>query len=338
MMRRLTLKPGNWFLICSLCFVFTVAQAQDMPAMADSVITENLLKGYVQTLSDDKNDGRLTGTTGNQTSAQWIGMVMRDLELDTIAGPAVSGNFGRWRYKDEQLDIRGTNVLGQIPGISPDSIILFSAHYDHIGRKDGQPYVYMLTQLGKDAGKDQLFNGANDNASGVAAMLALAHFYKLLGKPKYSIWFVAFSGEEFGLKGSTAMAASFFSGPFANRVVVQNINLEMLGRPTSSEPFITEDGHHQQLRHQLNETLAGFGYGRKYFKADPYDGAKLFERSDNFSFAQMGVPANTIMATPPNDEFYHHADDEWQTLNYRKMTAIVRAIALGCTGLVGFFQ
>ena len=73
---------------------------------------------------------------------------------------------------------------------------------------------------------------------------------------------------------------------------------------------------------------------RDFFIVDPYSWEKFFSRSDNYSFAAKGVPANTIMTTDGSDPFYHDPGDEWQTLDYDIMTKIVKAIALACTPLV----
>jgi len=90
------------------------------------------------------------------------------------------------------LEYDGINVMGALKGNeSADSIVVFSAHYDHIGMD--QPGYYV---------EDSVYNGANDNASGVSTIIELAKYYSALKGNKYTILFIAFSGEEMGLLGS----------------------------------------------------------------------------------------------------------------------------------------
>ena len=74
--------------------------------------------------------------------------------------------------------------------------------------------------------------------------------------------------------------------------------------------------------------------GKNFFRKDPFPAESLFSRSDNFPFAQQGVPAHTIIATHPRDRFYHSLNDEPATLDYAFLAKIVRAVALGAAGLI----
>jgi len=153
-------------------------------------------------------------------------------------------------------------------------------------------------------------------------MLELARIFSTI-EPEYTILFIAFSGEEQGFLSSKS-----FVEKLNPKLVKQNINLEMLGRPAGKAPFITE-GDSQNFRKMLNANIYQLNqaYGKKYFTSDPYPTQNLFERSDNFPFHEAGIPANTIMATDPFDKYYHSSADHASTLDFEAMTKIVQAIA-----------
>jgi Zn-dependent M28 family amino/carboxypeptidase len=68
-----------------------------------------------------------------------------------------------------------------------------------------------------------------------------------------------------------------------------------------------------------------------YFLFDAYTSQHLYERSDNYPFAKKGIPANTILLSSPTDMYYHHYDDEWETLDFELMESVVKAIAIAIT-------
>jgi Zn-dependent M28 family amino/carboxypeptidase len=153
-------------------------------------------------------------------------------------------------------------------------------------------------------------------------MLELARAFSEM-KPAYTLMFVAFSGEEFGLFGSEA-----FVKELNPKMVKLNINLEMLGRPGESQPFLTEPEEGSDFLFRLNENLrkSGLGYSKDFFVKDPYPEQNLFNRSDNYPLFKAGIPAYTIMATSPLDKFYHSAGDHVETIQFEKMHKIVEAI------------
>lgn len=203
------------------------------------------------------------------------------------------------------------NVVGVLEGLS-EGAVLVTAHYDHIGEAD--------------SGDDRIYNGANDNASGVAAMLEIAD---ALGhaptKPLRDIVFVAFCGEEHGMRGSREFVEA---PPVPLRGVVAVLNLEMLGHPDPSDPrraWVT--GHaYSSLPSWLERAgaseevtfVAGFQIGTEEGRA--------FDRSDNYPFAQAGMVAHTI-AAGPIDEHYHAPSDEPSGVDAAAMVPIVRALA-----------
>jgi Zn-dependent M28 family amino/carboxypeptidase len=287
------------------------------------------LEQHVQVLANDSLFGRMTGTEGNQKAADYISGVMREIGLKPYDS-AANGYLVPWSKNADKKEFSGNNIAGMIPGNqSPDSMIIFSAHYDHIGVLSAQKALPFRTGYKRVKG-DSIFNGANDNASGVSAMLELARAFKE-ARPAFTLMFVAFSGEEFGLFGSEA-----FARQIDPKLVKLNINLEMLGRPGKSKPYLTEPEDGSGYLQILNENLgkSGLGYSGNYFEKDPYPAQELFTRSDNYPFYQAGIPAYTIMGTSPYDKYYHSAADHAETLEFDAMTEMVKAIYAALLPLV----
>ena len=202
-----------------------------------------------------------------------------------------------------------SNVVGKINGKRSNEIVLFSAHYDHLGIRGTEG--------------DTIYNGANDDASGTTAVIALAKYFKKMGKqPERTIMFAAFTAEEGGGYGST-----YFSQKLNPDEIVAMFNIEMIGKPAVSGPntaWITGFD-----RSNFGELLQKAVEGTEYeFYADPYPDQNLFYRSDNATLARLGVPAHSISTTPIDvDKDYHQASDEVSTLDLAHMTNTIKAIA-----------
>ncbi|MFC3199687.1 M20/M25/M40 family metallo-hydrolase [Parapedobacter deserti] len=210
-----------------------------------------------------------------------------------------------------------SNMIGVLPGKSrPDEYVIFSAHYDHIG-------------IIEPVGQDSIANGADDDASGVSAVLALANYYKKRGDNARTLLFVAFTAEEIGLVGS-----KYFSQQINPDEVVAMINIEMIGKDSRFGPnalYVT--GYNQS---DLAEIMQANVKGTEFtFHPDPYPTQNLFYRSDNASLAAAGVPAHTFSTVQiEKDMYYHTVDDELETLNISNIVSAIRAIALGAQSIV----
>jgi hypothetical protein len=228
------------------------------------------------------------------------------LEVSVQAGP----------QSKQSLPLR--NVVAVLRGSDPvlrESYVMLTAHYDHEG-------------ILPIASADRILNGANDDASGTAAVIELAEaLSRLPVRPKRSIIFGAFAGEEIGLVGSTAYADK---PVFPLSATVAVINLEHLGRTDM-------DG--RTLLRKANVT--GFDYsdmgtrlaaaaaltGVEIFN-EPTLGDRYFVNSDNLPFARKGIPAHTVSVGYLFPDF-HAAGDHWDKLDYANYAAIVRAVGLG---------
>lgn len=209
------------------------------------------------------------------------------------------------------------NVAGIIPGKSkPNEYVIFSGHYDHIG-------------ILQAVGQDSIANGADDDASGVTAMLTLADYYKKQNNNERTLIFVAFTAEELGMYGS-----KYFSNHINADQVVAMINMEMIGKDSKFGPntvYIT--GYDQSnLGELMQENLKNTNFR---FYPDPYTKQNLFYRSDNAVLAAKGVPAHSFSTSQMDkDEYYHTVKDEVSTLNVQNIISSIEAIAIGTSGIV----
>lgn len=210
-----------------------------------------------------------------------------------------------------------TNVVGMIEGKKKkEEYVVFSGHYDHIGIR---PAIE----------GDTIANGADDDASGTTAVIALANYYKKVKDNNRTLIFVAFTAEEIGGYGSR-----YFSEQLNPDQVVAMFNIEMIGKPSKWGPdhaFIT--GYE---RSDFGEILQRNLQGTPFkFMPDPYPKQNLFYRSDNATLARLGVPAHTISTDEIDiDKFYHTVNDEVETLDIKNVTATIRAIALSARSIV----
>lgn len=212
------------------------------------------------------------------------------------------------------------NVVGVLPGHDPQrnrENVVFSGHYDHLG-------IMKPSTAG-----DSIANGADDDASGTTAVVALAEYFKKRNDNARPLVFVAFAAEEVGGFGS-----QFFSKQLDPQQVAAMFNIEMIGKEAKFGPntaFIT--GYE---RSDFGKLLQAGLVGSKFrFEPDPYPEQNLFYRSDNATLARLGVPAHTISTDQlPTDKLYHSVDDEVESLNLNNMTAVIQAIAQSAGGIV----
>ena len=215
------------------------------------------------------------------------------------------------------------NVVGYLPGrdakLAPDKVI-FSGHYDHLG-------------IIKPVAGDSIANGADDDASGTTAVVALAEYFKKRNDNARSLVFVAFTAEEIG-----GFGARYFSKQLDPKEITAMFNIEMIGKEAKFGPktaFIT--GYD---RSDFGQLLQANLKGTEFkFEPDPYPEQNLFYRSDNATLAKLGVPAHTISTDQiPTDKLYHSVDDEVSSLNVKNMTNVISAIAQSASGIVAGSQ
>lgn len=209
------------------------------------------------------------------------------------------------------------NVAGMIPGHSKkNEIVIFSGHYDHLG-------------IGKPMEQDSIFNGADDDASGTTAVIALAKYYKALNNNERTLIFVAFTAEEIGGYG-----ARYFSSQVNPDDVVAMFNIEMIGKDSKFGPntaYIT--GYERSdFGKILQKNLEGTEFN---FHPDPYPSENLFYRSDNATLAALGVPAHTISTVQiDQDKLYHSVKDDYSSLDTENIYSTIKGIAKSAIGII----
>jgi len=310
------------FLLIQFLFSFSMAKGQS--SLIDSLFHIDSIRHLVRVLASDSLKGRYTGTTESLKAADFIADEFEKSGLSTIAGN--NGFF-------QEVKVGWFNVMGAILGKSkPGQLIIFSAHYDHVGSLSTNPYPKFGGQAEVEKG-DTIYNGANDDASGVSAVISLAKYFKALNNNERTLLFVAFTGEELGLLGS-----KYFVADCEPDSIIAVINIEMIGRGlfSKSYPFVTgyEKSDLINILNRNYRSLSGKKPEKEFFKVDINSNEFLFSRSDNFPFAVKGVPAHTIMVTSTSDKYYHNLNDETETLDFNLMKKVIRAIAIGTTGLI----
>jgi len=210
------------------------------------------------------------------------------------------------------------NVVGVLKGKKrAKEIVVFSGHYDHLGF------------LQPNAEGDSIANGADDDASGTTAVIALARYFKKIKKNKRTLIFVAFTAEEIGGYGSQQ-----FSKQLNPDDVTAMFNIEMIGKPSKwgkNSAFIT-GFERSDFGTILQKNLEKSAFR---FYPDPYIEQNLFYRSDNATLARLGVPAHTISTDQIDiDKLYHTVDDEFGSMDIENITNAIRAIAISSQTIV----
>jgi Zn-dependent M28 family amino/carboxypeptidase len=280
------------------------------------VIDSNMVRKHLYTLAADNMEGRKSGTPGIEKAAVYIESEFKKIGLSTFGDLESYRQTFTFKNRRTKEDITSSNIIAVLEGKSKkDEYVIISAHYDHLGMK-------------KSGAGDLIYNGANDDASGVTGVLALAAYFKKVGHER-TIVFAAFTAEEMGLIGSTHFGKGIDAAKF-----VAGINLEMIGKTPSFGPntaWLT-GFERSDFGKIIQKNLKGSGY---QLFPDPYKNFNLFFRSDNASLARLGVPSHTFSTTPIDiDPDYHQVSDEAETLNITVITQTIQAVAIGTESII----
>lgn len=290
-----------------LFFIFLgfFVHAQEKPSIQKQEIVR------IETeLASDKMQGREIFTPGIDLASALIENEFKKINLSYFK------NLNNYRQEFFVKRKAANNVIGILVGKSrPEEFVVFSAHYDHLGVIKN--------------GEDKVYNGANDDASGTTAVIALAKYFKELNQNERTIIFVAFTGEEVGGFGS-----KYFSENIDSNKVIAMFNIEMIGTESKwgkNSAYIT-GFEKSDFGAILQKNLKGSDFN---FNPDPYPSQQLFYRSDNARLAALGVPAHTISTSKMDSEAnYHQLSDEVSTLDLDNMTEIVKSIAISSQSII----
>jgi Zn-dependent M28 family amino/carboxypeptidase len=270
-------------------------------------ITTDEMNSIVSFLASDELQGRDTGSEGIETAGNYI--------EDYFKTIGVKPYYDTYRDSYKIKDIDAFNVIGVLEGHDPvlkNEVVILGAHFDHIGYRV-KPFE-----------GDSIGNGANDDASGTATVMALAKRLAKLNNNKRTVMFALYSGEEMGLLGSKHLAERLKS---ENCNLYTMLNFEMLGVPFTDnrdyDVFLT--GYDlSNMAAKINDYV-GFNFAGKSDVAVKYN---LFKRSDNYAFYEtFNLPCQTISSCDlTNYDFYHHADDEADKMDYVHMANVVNQL------------
>jgi Zn-dependent M28 family amino/carboxypeptidase len=292
------------------------------PEIINNISPESL-KSSVTYLASDALEGRDTPSKGLNLAAAYIAGQFKAAGLVAVGDDGyfqtADWNLINPQYKAENMQalklppIKVRNVVGLLPGSDPvlkDTYVIVSAHYDHLGIQNGN-----------------IYNGANDDASGVASVIELARvFASQKNKHKRSLVFMTFFGEEKGLVGSRYYGANPI---FPIEHTIAGINLEQLGRTDDSEGAQVKAAGVTGLDFSEVGAIiqaAGIMTGVSIWK-HPVNSDKYFAFSDNQALADQGVPAHTISVAYGFPD-YHQPGDDSDKIDYDNMAEINRTIAL----------
>ena len=297
-----------------------------------TVITPDSLRGDLSFLSSDALSGRYTPSIGLDVAADFIASGFRATGLEAPVDSTYFQNADLTGYLEAEpgkhtvradRPVLCKNVIGVLRGSDPvlrDTYIIVSAHYDHIGNLKT---ASGLTSAKPAGDHDEIYNGANDDGSGTVSVIAIANaFAKLRLRPKRSLIFMTFCGEELGLLGSRYYAEH---PVIPLKQTIADINLEQVGRSDGD----IKRGSASLTGFDFTSLGALFERAGQTYRVRVYQDRrsdKYFRASDNYSFAKYGVPDNTI-CTAFEFPDYHGLKDEWGKIDYFQMADIGKLTA-----------
>ena len=273
------------------CALLLCAAAVLGAAQAPAVERTTLLND-LRTLSADDMQGREVGQPGGLKARAYVVSRFKQVGLQPVGASYEypfsfsSGPGGRTR--------EAANVVGQIRGTrDADRYLVVSAHYDHIGMRDGQ-----------------VFNGADDNASGTAALFAIARAF-MTDRPLHSLLFVAFDAEETGLRGSQQFVRS---PPVDRAAIVLNLNMDMIGRDPNNKLFVSGVSTQSYLKTYIARVAARAPVQLVMGYDDPNGPAQDYwvRQSDQYSFIEAKIPG--LYFGVEDYAMYHKTTDDFETI------------------------
>jgi len=276
------------YLTFSLFSIFSFAQ---------EVSTERV-QTVLATLASDEMKGREIGTAENENAANYIAKLFKENNLDFCTGNSYLVPFD---YKGKTA----YNVCGVKKG-KTEKFLGFSGHFDHIGTSNNP--------------KDNIYNGADDDASGITTLVGIADYFKNK-KPEFSLVFMAFNGEEKGMLGSRAISKDENLNPIYDKMTAL-FNFEMVATESAfgkNALFMTGD-EFSDLDELFNKNAAN---GLK-INPDPYASEQLFYRSDNVSFVKKKIIAHSFSTVDMTKAtHYHHENDDVNVVDFENLTTII---------------
>lgn len=296
------------FILAEVLFVLTILgvvffyMTQDQgaePALSQYrpiYIDGPAMLNFTETLSSDALEGRKTGTSGNAAAQGFILKRFENLGLRRI-GESYDHEFAIIQAEaGEDVADSGTNFIGWIAGETPGEgpMLVVTAHYDHLGIQDGE-----------------IYNGADDNASGVAALIGVADYFRR-NPPTHDIVFAALDAEEKGMLGARAMVRS---DVIDLQRVALNINFDMVSRSDAGELYVAGTTPYPQLKPLVEKLSADapvsllMGHDTPELGYDDWT-----SQSDHVAFHEVGIPF--LYFGVEDHEGYHDPSDDYLNLTH----------------------
>lgn len=259
--------------------------------LAQKIDADQLLKDIAY-LASDELEGRKPLSEGSLKARKLFTNRFKSMGL-TSQFRDYTQYFDFRNRRDGLLYEKAANIVGFIPGETTENLIVIMAHYDHLGRKG-----------------DKIFNGADDNASGAAAVLALAQYFSE-NRPQHSMMFVALDAEEMGHQGAKALVEDF---PFPIEQVILNINMDMISRNDDNQLYAVGTYHYPHLKSIISKVSEGrrptllFGHDEPEMGRDDWTLA-----SDHAQFHLKGIPF--IYFGVEDHEDYHKETDTFENIH-----------------------
>ncbi len=305
--------------ITALCAVLMTACSAPATIEPPAQISNETVDAHILYLSSDALKGRDPFSEDMAVAEDYIAEQFRAAGLSEFAEfPGFKNEFSFEYIPRRDPDAVPTtydlqNIIGYIEGTDPalkDEYILFGAHHDHLGVRGEE--------------EDNIYNGADDNATGTTAVIALAQYFAKVHNNKRSLIFATFTAEERGLIGSRHLAANL---PIGADQLVCMINFEMIGKPAADgswnlmylgpEKSTLDEIFMEALDDDSPVTLVG----------PEEHQVRYFNGSDNVAFYAEGF-ITTTLASPnsTDDEYYHRPNDHYEFLNVDYMSDVIRAV------------
>ncbi|MFD2245501.1 M20/M25/M40 family metallo-hydrolase [Pontibacter ruber] len=273
-----------------IALVAAFALCTAVPGLSQkAVLDKQQLLRDLKVLAADSMGGRLSGTPGNKMAQEYISKRFSQIGLQ----PYNNTYNQHFRLESRRIVVeQATNLVGYIPGKSGKTIVI-TAHYDHVGEREGQ-----------------IYNGTDDNASGVAALLAAATYFKK-HKPKHTLIFVALDGEELGLQGANAFLNNL---PVPKKDMLLNVNMDMLSINNKGELYASGTFHNPALKPYLEqvdprpEAKLLLGHDRPEQGQDDWT-----KQSDHYQFHKRGIPY--VYFGVEDHPHYHKPTDDFSNVN-----------------------
>lgn len=314
------------YLLLALLLVGNITFAQSPIERALNTINRSSAEATINFLASDELQGREAGFHGSRVTSEYIVSLLQWMGVSPLADSYFQpfDAYRKERQKKGRLEVHPDsiaklkqevhqkltmrNVLGMIPGKNTKEYVIVGAHFDHLG-------------IDPALDGDQIYNGADDNASGVSAVLQIARAFLASGEqPERNVIFAFWDGEEKGLLGSKYFVQTC---PFLSQIKGY-LNFDMIGRnnkpqqPKQVVYFYT--AAHPVFGDWLKEDIRKYGL---QLEPDYRAWENPIGGSDNGSFAKVGIPI--IWYHTDGHPDYHQPSDHADRLNWDKIVEITKA-------------